>query len=141
MFLYKKLMKKNTASIPITLNVKATFPHSIKGIFISKKAKIGKNCVIFQQTTVGSNMLVQTKHRGAPTIGNNVYIGAGAKIIGNVKVGNGVRIGANAIVYENIPDNATVVSMPMRIIFHDYTPDNSFIDISYLNEVNNEDLP
>jgi serine O-acetyltransferase len=85
-------------------------PHGMHGIFISGAAKIGKNCVIFQHVTIGSNTLVDSKGLGAPTIGDNVYIGAGAKIIGNVKIGNGVRIGANATVVKDVPDNCVVVS-------------------------------
>lgn len=54
--------------------------------------------------------------RGAPTIGNNCLIGAGAKIIGNVRIGNNVRIGANAIVVDDIPDNCTVVMNKPRVI-------------------------
>ena len=53
---------------------------------------------------------------GAPTIGRNCYIGAGAKIIGNVIVGNNVRIGTNAIVVNDIPDNCTVVMNKPRVI-------------------------
>lgn len=52
----------------------------------------------------------------APTIGRNCYIGAGAKIIGNVVVGNNVRIGANAIVVNDVPDNCTVVMNKPRVI-------------------------
>lgn len=138
-YLYHKVMKRNGASIPIQLNIVATFPHGIKGIFISQRAKIGKDCVIFQHVTIGSNMLNNTKHRGAPTIGNNVYIGSGAKIIGNITVGNSVRIGANAVIYENIPANATVVLSKSRIIERDYVPDNRFIDISNLSKESNYD--
>lgn len=136
---YNKIMKRNGASIPIRLNVVATFPHGLKGVFISQRAKLGKNCVIFQHVTIGSNMLNNTKHRGAPTIGSNVYIGSGAKIIGNIIVGNSVRVGANAVICENIPANATVVLSKSRIIERDYVPDNRFIDISNLTKENDYD--
>ena len=53
---------------------------------------------------------------GAPTIGNNCLIGAGAKIIGNVHIGDNVRIGANAIVVDDVPDNCTVVMNKPRVI-------------------------
>jgi serine O-acetyltransferase len=53
---------------------------------------------------------------GGPIIGNNVFIGAGAKIIGNIKIGNNVRIGASCVVVEDIPDNCTVVMHKPRII-------------------------
>lgn len=63
------------------------FPHGMKSIFVSGDAKIGKNCVIFQQVTIGSNTLSDSRSRGAPVIGDNCYIGAGAKIISNAKSG------------------------------------------------------
>ena len=104
-----------------------TFPHGLSGIFISKKAKIGMNCVIFHQVTIGSNTLSDSKHFGSPTIGDNVYIGCGAKIIGNVTIGNNVRIGANCIITENVQDNCTVVMDKPRIIIKQNAPDNTFI--------------
>jgi len=61
-------------------------------------------------------MIRNSKGYGAPDIGNNVYIGAGAKIIGGVKVGNNVRIGANCVVFEDIKDNCVVVLSKPRII-------------------------
>ena len=92
------------------------FPHGVSGIFISNNAKIGKNAVIFQGVTIGSNTLENSKGSGAPTIGDDVYIGAGAKIIGNVKVGTNVRIGANCVVVNDVPSNSTVVLTSPRII-------------------------
>lgn len=103
-----------------------SFPHGITGVFISSGAKIGLNCVIFHQVTIGSNTIKNSNRYGAPTIGDNVYIGAGAKIIGNVYIGNNVRIGANAVVVTDIPDNATVVNQPSRIIVKNENRDNSF---------------
>lgn len=91
-------------------------PHGFNGIFISDNAIIGKNCVIFQGVTIGSNTLEDTKNFGFPIIGNNCYIGAGAKIIGNVRIGDNVRIGANAIVTFDVPSNCTVVLNKPRII-------------------------
>jgi serine O-acetyltransferase len=93
------------------------FPHGISGIYISGSAKIGKNAVIFQQVTIGSNTLMGGGGKvGAPTIGDNVYIGAGAVIIGKITIGNNCRIGANTTVYMDVPDNSVVVSAPVRII-------------------------
>jgi serine O-acetyltransferase len=63
--------------------------------------------------------LGQTKRgprRGAPTIGDNVYIGPGARIIGAVVVGNNVAVGANCVVTEDVPDNAVVVGVPARVV-------------------------
>lgn len=97
------------------------FPHGIKGVFVSSGAKIGSNCVIFQQVTIGSNTIQGSKGYGSPQIGNNVYIGAGAKIIGGIKVGDNVRIGANCVVVGDFPDNSTVVLDKPRIILHQGT--------------------
>ncbi|MEG1886910.1 MAG: hypothetical protein RR177_02185, partial [Oscillospiraceae bacterium] len=87
-------------------------PHGIKGIFVTGNARVGKNCKIYQQVTIG----IGNSSNEAPVIGDNVVIGAGAKIIGKIKVGNNVKIGANCIVCEDIPDNATVVMHKPRII-------------------------
>lgn len=102
-------------------------PHGLNGIFISDNAQIGKNCVIFQQVTIGSNMIINSQNQGSPTIGDNCYIGAGAKIIGNISIGNNCRIGANAVVYEDVPDNSVIVMSKTRIIQKDNTLDNRFI--------------
>ena len=102
------------------------FPHGLSGVFISTGAKIGKNCVIFHQVTIGSNTLENSKNIGAPTIGDNVFIGAGAKIIGKVHIGNNVRIGAGAVVVCDVPDNSTVVSQPCKIINRNEKRTNMF---------------
>ena len=91
-------------------------PHGMHGIFISGRSKIGKNCVIFHQVTIGSNSLPDSKGRGAPIIGDNCYIGAGAKIIGGLQVGDNVRIGANCVVYGDVPANSVVVSRDIEVI-------------------------
>jgi serine O-acetyltransferase len=92
------------------------FPHGYYGIFISGGAKIGRNAVIFQHVTIGSNSLNDSDNAGSPTIGNNVYIGAGAKIIGNITIGDNCRIGANAVVYQDMPPHSVAVQSPTRII-------------------------
>lgn len=93
-----------------------TFPHGLNGIIISRKAVIGKKCTILQQVTIGtkitSEKAVLEDDMKAPIIGDNVYIGAGAKVIGNIIVGNNVLIGANAVVTKNVPDNYTVIGNP-----------------------------
>ena len=85
------------------------FLHGTYGIFISGSAKIGKNCTLYQQVTIGSNMLVDSKGLGSPTIGDNCLIGAGAKIIGNIIIGNNCRIGANTVVTKDLSDNTVIV--------------------------------
>ena len=83
-------------------------------IIISSKAIIGKNCNISQNVTIGKSN--RGKNMGYPTIGENVYIGPGAKVIGAVHVGNNVAIGANCVVTQDIPDNSVVVGVPGRVI-------------------------
>ncbi len=90
-------------------------PHGIKQIIITEDAKIGKNCVLFQQVTIESDTLPDSKTFGSPIIGDNCYIYPGAKIIGNITIGNNVRIGANCVVTEDLPDN-TFVEAGMNII-------------------------
>ena len=80
------------------------------GITISRDAVIGSNCNISQQVTVG--VAGTGAKRGVPIIGDNVYIGPGARIFGKIRVGNNVQIGANAVVYTDIPDDADVALNP-----------------------------
>ncbi len=89
------------------------------GIVVSDKAVIGNNCTISHGVTIGKAN--RGKNLGHPTIGDNVYMGAGAKIIGNIKVGNNVVIGANCVVTKDVPDNAVVASVPGKVISYDGT--------------------
>ncbi len=107
-----------------------TFPHGLAGVFISQGAKIGANCTIFHQVTIGSNTAVGTKKPGSPTIGDNVYIGAGAKIIGGITIGDNVRVGANCVVTSDVPANATIVAGTPRVIEHDVPQDNHYTPFS-----------
>ncbi|MBK9579546.1 MAG: serine acetyltransferase [Fibrobacterota bacterium] len=83
--------------------------HGFATILLAKK--VGSNCWINQQVTVGYDA-----HHGCPTIGNDVTINAGAKIIGGVTIGDRVVIGANAVVVRNVPSDVTVVGVPGRIV-------------------------
>ena len=115
---YNKLIDKHNAFIPLQTYFasKPILPHGVSGMFISSGAKIGHNCTIFHQVTIGSNTLADSAGCGAPTIGNNVYIGCGAKIIGNVTIGENARIGANCVVTTDVPPHCTVVMDKPRII-------------------------
>lgn len=98
------------------------------GIVINSKAVFGEYCNISQGVTIG--IINSGEKAGVPTIGDRVYIGPGAKIIGNVKIGNDVAIGANAVVSSNVPDGVTVAGVPAKIISHNNSS-------SYINGIIN----
>lgn len=83
------------------------------GVVIHSDSKIGKNCTIGQQVTIGGG---NNKYPGVPIIGNNVYIGKGAIVFGGIIIGNNVTIGANAVVNIPIPDNAIAAGVPAKIL-------------------------
>ncbi len=116
--IYKMYLYENAADIAISSHFESEpcMPHGERGVFISGATKVGKNAIIFQQVTIGSVTLPDSKGLGAPTIGDNCYIGAGAKIVGKVTIGDNVRIGANAVVYQDVPDNSVVVSGAQKTI-------------------------
>ena len=87
------------------------------GIVVYPYCRIGKNCNLSHGVTLGKTN--RGKKAGYPTIGENVYIGPGAKIIGNIKVGDNVAIGANCVVTNDVPDNAVVVGVPGKVISFD----------------------
>ena len=112
----KRTEARNACSLGTALNKGASFasipnlPHGITGIFVSHSAKIGENCTILQNVTIGSSK------KKAPIIGNNCVIGAGAVIIGGITIGDNCNIGANATVFKDVPSNTTVVCQPPRYI-------------------------
>lgn len=80
------------------------------GVVIGETAIIGDNVTLFHGVTLGGTG--KEKGKRHPTIGNNVFIGSGAKILGNINIGDNVKIGANAVVLKNIDANSTVVGIP-----------------------------
>ncbi len=87
------------------------------GVVIGETTEIGDNCLIYQGVTLGGTGKETGKRH--PTLGDNVMVGAGARVLGPFKVGNNVKIAANAVVLEAIPDNSTAVGVPARIIMRD----------------------
>jgi serine O-acetyltransferase len=84
------------------------------GIVIGETAEIGDNCHLYQGVTLGGTSTKREKRH--PTLGDNVEVGAGAKLIGAITVGDNVRIGAGSVVVTNVPANATVVGVPGHIV-------------------------
>ncbi len=83
------------------------------GVVIGETAIIGDNVTLFQGVTLGGTG--KEKGKRHPTLGSNVVVGAGAKVLGNIELGDNVRVGANAVVLRSVPANATVVGVPGRI--------------------------
>lgn len=94
------------------------------GVVIGETSIIGDNVLLYQGVTLGGTGLEKGKRH--PTIGNNVVIGAGAKVLGNITIGDNSYIGANAVVVKDVPANSTVVGVPGRIT----KQDGKKIDIS-----------
>lgn len=86
------------------------------GTVIHERCKIGDNCEIYQNVTVGGNGKKDSPWSRVPIIGDNVKIYAGACLLGPITIGNNVVIGANAVVLCNVPDNSIAVGVPARII-------------------------
>ncbi len=84
------------------------------GVVIGETAVIGDNCLLYQGVTLGGTG--KDKGKRHPTLGNNVLVGAGAKVLGPFTVGNNVKIAANAVVLNAIPDNCTAVGVPAHIV-------------------------
>ena len=109
------------------------------GIVIGETAEIGDDCLLYQGVTLGgTGKDVGKRH---PTLGNNVMVGAGAKVLGPIRVGNNARIAANAVVLREVPDNATVVGVPGHVVRlcgekldHIHTPDPVMLELETLKQ-------
>ena len=107
------------------------------GVVIGETAIIGDNCTIYQGVTLGgTGKDIGKRH---PTLGNNVMVGSGAKVLGPFRVGDNARIAANAVVLREVPEGATVVGVPGRIVRlcgdkldHIHTPDPVMLEIEEL---------
>lgn len=86
------------------------------GVVINTGVRGGRNVFLEHQVTIGA------EKQQAPVLGDDVFIGAGAKVLGNVRIGNRVKIGANAVVTKDLPDGATAVGIPARVIKIDGQP-------------------
>ncbi len=84
------------------------------GVVIGETSEIGENVTLYQGVTLGGTGTERGKRH--PTLGSNVVVGAGAKILGNIRLGNNVKVGAGSVVVHSVPDNCTVVGVPAEIV-------------------------
>jgi serine O-acetyltransferase len=114
-----------------------------EGVVIGETSIIGDDVLMYQQVTLGGTGKDTGKRH--PTIGNNVILGAGAKVLGNINIGDFVRIGAGSVVIEDVPPHSTVVGIPGRIVqrasldedgnlMHNHIPDPIKTEIASLKE-------
>jgi serine O-acetyltransferase len=94
---------------------KAFFIDHGMGVVIGETSEIGDNVTLYHGVTLGGTTWRKGKRH--PTIGNNVVVGAGAKVLGPVKIGDNTRIGANSVVISEIPSNSVVVGIPGKVVF------------------------
>lgn len=112
---YNHYKYKYGISIPFITKIDKGFYIGHFGcIVVNPLTIIGKNVNISQGVTIGATN--RGYNAGVASIGDDVYIGPGVKIIGNIRIGNNVAIGANAVVTHDVPDNAVVVGVPARVI-------------------------
>lgn len=87
------------------------------GVVIGETTEIGRNVTLYQGVTLGGTGIQRGKRH--PTLGDNVVVGAGAKVLGNIHLGNNVKVGAGSVVVHPVPDNCTVVGVPAEIVRKD----------------------
>ena len=109
------------------------------GVVIGETVEIGDDCLIYQGATLGGTGISHGKRH--PTLGNNVMVGSGAKVLGPFKVGDNSKIAANSVVLREVPPNCTVVGIPGHIVRmegekldHIHTPDPVAIEIEALKK-------
>jgi serine O-acetyltransferase len=102
-----------SCEIPSTVSIGSgtKFVHNGLGVVVHSNAKIGSNCRIYQNVTIGGR-----HNRGCPVIGDNVFIGAGACVLGGVTIGDGAMIGANAVVITDVPAKTVVGGVPADVL-------------------------
>ena len=110
------------------------------GVVIGETAIVGDNVTMYQGVTLGGTGKEHGKRH--PTVGNNVMIGAGAKILGSFTIGDNSKIGAGSVVLENVPPNSTVVGVPGRIVKQNMqSGDGVSLDSAHLNDLDQIHFP
>lgn len=114
--LLNHLICSNSVSAKAEIGKGTRLFHRGVGCVIHPQARIGDNCKIFQNVTLGSKWAKAENEGGAPTIGNNVLLGAGCVILGNVQIGNNAIIGANAVVVKDVLPGQIVGGIPAKVL-------------------------
>jgi len=99
------------------------------GVVIGETAEIGENCTLYHGVTLGGTSWAKEKRH--PTLGDNVVVGAGAKVLGPFLVGSNSKIGANSVVIKEVPPNSTVVGVPGRVVFFEGPAGPSRADLEH----------
>jgi len=95
------------------------------GVVIGETTEIGDDVLVYQGVTLGGTSSSQEKRH--PTLGNNVVVGAGAKVLGNIYIGDYAKIGAGSVVVNEVPEHATVVGIPGRVVMQKVFDDNGVL--------------
>jgi len=99
------------------------------GVVIGETAEIGENCTLYHQVTLGGTSWAKEKRH--PTLGNDVIIGSGAKVLGPFTVGDGSKVGSNSVVVKEVPKNSTVVGVPGRMVITEGKKVESKVDLEH----------
>lgn len=99
------------------------------GVVIGETAEIGDNCTLYHGVTLGGTSWAKEKRH--PTLGNNVVIGSGAKILGPFTVGDNAKIGSNSVVVKEVPPNSTVVGVPGRVVISGEQKEEQRVDLEH----------
>ena len=113
-FMFKSIEVWTGISLPASAQIgKGFYVGHFGGVIMHSDVIMGENC------SIGTGVVIGTRgngRKGVPTIGDTVYIGVGAKVLGAIKVGNDAKIGANAVVLEDVPAGATAIGVPAKVI-------------------------
>jgi len=116
-----------------TIGRRVFIDHGV-GVVIGETTVVGNDVIIYQQVTLGG--VSTSKGKRHPTIGDNVVIGAGAKVLGNIFIGDNAKIGANSVVVKNVPFSATAVGIPARVL--QCEKESSHLNHDIMPDVNKE---
>lgn len=127
----------------IEIHPGATIGHGVfidhgMGVVIGETAIVGNNVTIYQGVTLGGTG--KEKGKRHPTVGNNVVIGTGAKVLGNIKIGDNAKIGAGSVVNKEVPPSTTVVGVPGKIVIRDGV-NIADLEVEAIIDLHHEDLP